>query len=112
MHRFISDQIVDEDNDNDDDDEPYFRRRYVNGKRGADGHWEEYDRKKRNWRRLCDHCCERVSPICRTLCIFHYKMLENSSFNRVKRMTKKKRKISDIDQSSQVGENSSDQSLQ
>jgi hypothetical protein len=51
-----------------DDDEPLFRIRYVN----KDGYWEQYDRMKKSWFRICDECVEKVCKSSNNLCKLHY----------------------------------------
>jgi len=72
----------------DDDDEPLFRIRYVN----KDGYWEQYNRMKKSWFRLCDECVEKVCKSSNNLCTLHYTQ-QNKSKTRRKNIKKKSKRL-------------------
>lgn len=61
-------------NDDDEDDQPFFRRRFRQENSTRQGHWEEFDRQTKSWRRLCDRCCEKVCSKSKKFCFQHRKI--------------------------------------
>lgn len=86
-----------DDNDND-EDEPFFRIHFVSDKSipKIHGYWEEYDRLKKSWSRLCLECARKVCKVSGSLCRYHYNKENKLNLQKMRKKTKRlgtKRKI-------------------